>query len=202
LARRRAAADSRLARVTATFALPAAVRDPAVPRGIAESGALAVAFSDVTFSYPDSERAALREFSLAVPAGQVAAIVGANGAGKSTLVKLLCRLYDPQSGRVALGGVDLRELAIGDLRARITVLFQQPVRYHETVAGNIALESESPIDSLDITVAATGTYSAFHSFLSGVESSLRQLDVVKVEVKDSPTGVYTYEMTVRLYWLH
>jgi hypothetical protein len=71
-----------------------------------------------------------------------------------------------------------------------------------STSGNLALETENPIDSLDITVSATGTYAAFHTFLNGIESSLRQLDVVNVNVKDSTTGVYTYQMTIRLYWLH
>lgn len=64
-----------------------------------------------------------------------------------------------------------------------------------------SLESDGPIDSLEITVSATGTYTSFRNFIDGVESSLRMLDVVAVTVDDSETGVYTYDMTVRLYWL-
>lgn len=67
--------------------------------------------------------------------------------------------------------------------------------------GTLALEAQSPIQSLDITVAATGTYPAFRQFLTGIETSLRQLDVTSVSVQDSATGVYTYQMTIRLYWL-
>ncbi|HEY0011182.1 MAG TPA: hypothetical protein VGB97_04755 [Candidatus Paceibacterota bacterium] len=64
-----------------------------------------------------------------------------------------------------------------------------------------SLESAGPVESLDITVSATGTYESFRTFLDGIERSLRILDVVSVEVTDSATGVYTYTMTVRLYWL-
>ena len=67
------------------------------------------------------------------------AIVGENGAGKSTLLKLLCRLYDPTAGQVTLDGIDLRAFSVTALRQRITVLFQQPMHYHLTVAENIAL---------------------------------------------------------------
>ena len=67
------------------------------------------------------------------------AIVGANGAGKSTLIKLLCRLYDPEAGRITLDGTDLRDLSLTELRRRITVLFQWPVNYHATAAQSIAL---------------------------------------------------------------
>ena len=63
--------------------------------------------------------------------------MGENGAGKSTLIKLLCRFYDPQEGRITWDGHDLRELAQVDLRRHIAVLFQQPIPYHETAADNI-----------------------------------------------------------------
>ncbi len=98
-----------------------------------------IRFEGVTFRYPGSPRAALSDFSLTLEAGRVTAIVGHNGSGKSTLVKLLCRFYDPQQGRVLIDGVDVRQVGIGSLRRAITVLFQQPVRYHATVAENIAM---------------------------------------------------------------
>jgi ATP-binding cassette subfamily B protein len=81
------------------------------------------------FRYPGSVRPVLEDFDLEIPAGRIVAVVGPNGAGKSTLSKLPCRFYDPETGRVALDGVDLRDLQIEDLRRRITVLFQQPVHY-------------------------------------------------------------------------
>lgn len=65
----------------------------------------------------------------------------------------------------------------------------------------LPLAEGMPVDSLDMTITATGTYESFRSFLEGVESSLRLLDVVGVTVTDSETGVYTYEITTRLYWL-
>jgi hypothetical protein len=64
-----------------------------------------------------------------------------------------------------------------------------------------SLQSDGPIDSLEITVSATGTYASFRNFVDGIESSLRMLDIVSVSVNDSATGVYTYDMTIRLYWL-
>jgi ATP-binding cassette subfamily B protein len=91
----------------------------------------------LTFTYPDAPVTALQNFSLSIPAGQIVAIVGENGAGKSTLLKLLCRFYDPQAGRVTWDGIDLRQFAQSTLRRRITVLFQQPYPYHDTVENNI-----------------------------------------------------------------
>lgn len=93
---------------------------------------------NVTFCYPGSERLALDNFSLKIPAGRITALVGENGAGKTTLIKLLCRFYDPSSGSVLLDGKDIRNLSLKGLRRRITVLFQEPVRYHDTVFNNIA----------------------------------------------------------------
>jgi ATP-binding cassette subfamily B protein len=83
------------------------------------------------------------------------AIVGRNGAGKTTLLKLLCRFYDPQSGRIDLDGVDLRDLALEALWRSITVLFQEPVRYQDSVAGNIAPGGQlTPADLGAIEAAA------------------------------------------------
>lgn len=98
----------------------------------------AVEFQDVTFCYPESERMALDHFNLKIPAGKITALVGENGAGKTTLIKLLCRFYDPSAGSVTIDHTDIRHLSPEDLRRRITVLFQEPVRYHDTVFNNIA----------------------------------------------------------------
>ena len=98
-----------------------------------------IRFDQVTFRYPESQRLILCNFDLFIPAGKTVAIVGANGAGKSTLIKLICRLYDPEEGRIELDGVDLRELSLQELRRSVAVLFQEPVRYNETVAENIGL---------------------------------------------------------------
>jgi ATP-binding cassette subfamily B protein len=98
-----------------------------------------VVFRDVTFAYPSSSTPVFEGFNLEIPPGQVVALLGVNGAGKSTLFKLLCRLYDPLQGQVEIGGVDLRTLRLEQARRLITVLFQEPVHYSETVRHNIEL---------------------------------------------------------------
>ena len=115
------------------------VLDP--PRPIPAPSALRVGilFEDITFCYPGSRQAALQNFNLTVPAGQIVALVGANGAGKTTLLKLLCRFYDPQKGRIIVDGIDIRKLAVKELRRMMTVLFQWPVPYQATATENIAL---------------------------------------------------------------
>ena len=115
------------------------VLDPPRPSPLPVPLREGIRFDQVTFRYPDSERLILCNFDLLIPAGETVAIVGANGAGKSTLIKLICRLYDPEQGRIELDGVDLRELSLQELRRSVAVLFQEPVRYNETVAENIGL---------------------------------------------------------------
>lgn len=115
------------------------ITDPPVPVQIPASLQHGIRFEHVAFRYPGSGRLALDDFSLDIPAGQVVALVGTNGAGKSTLIRLLCRFYDPDAGRLTLDGIDLRHFSLADLRRQIAVLFQQPVRYHTTAAENIAL---------------------------------------------------------------
>ncbi len=117
----------------------------------------AIHFEQITFRYPGSERVALQDFTLTIPAGQVVAIVGANGAGKSTLVKLLCRFYDPEAGQITLDGIDLRDISLEDLRRLITVLFQWPVPYHATAGQNIALSDvQAAPSAAEIEAAARG----------------------------------------------
>jgi len=98
-----------------------------------------IRFQDVTFRYPGTDRVALKDFNLTIPAGRTVAIVGANGAGKTTLIKLLCRFYDPESGRVEIDSIDLRNLSLGELRRMITIMFQLPVRYQDTARQNIGM---------------------------------------------------------------
>ncbi len=121
------------------LALEPQVTDP--PRPIPAPVPLrdGIRFEGVSFRYPGSQRAALDDFTLQIPAGEIVALVGANGAGKSTVIKLLCRFYDPQSGHITVDGVDLRDLSLDELRRQITILFQEPVRYHTTAAENIEL---------------------------------------------------------------
>jgi len=96
-----------------------------------------IRFRDVTFAYPSSQPV-LEHFDLTIPAGSSIAIVGQNGAGKTTLAKLLCRLYDPQSGAIEADGVDLRQIDVAAWRARITAVFQDFIRLELPLRDNVA----------------------------------------------------------------
>jgi ATP-binding cassette subfamily B protein len=108
-----------------------------------------IRFRDVTFAYPEG-RPVLEGFDLTIPAGSSLAIVGQNGAGKTTLAKLLCRLYDPQSGAIEIDGVDVREFDLVSWRSRITAVFQDFIRFELSMRDNVAPGGASD----DIVLAA------------------------------------------------
>ena len=100
----------------------------------------------VEFAYSDG-REVIRNLTLAIPAGDTIAIVGATGAGKSTVIKLLLRYYDVTAGRVLLDGYDLRELRQEDIRRAIGLVSQDVFLFHGTVHENIAYgDPDAPMD--------------------------------------------------------
>jgi ATP-binding cassette, subfamily B, bacterial len=112
------------------------VLDPPHPRRL-PAGPLSVVFEHVTFGYrPDNP--VLQDLSWSIPAGATAALVGPTGAGKTTLLSLVPRFYDVTSGRVLVGGFDVRELSLADLRQHVTVVLQDSLLLRETVWNNIA----------------------------------------------------------------
>lgn len=98
-----------------------------------------IRFENVSFTYPGSSKPALRNISLHLKPREKLAIVGENGSGKTTLIKLLTRLYTPDSGQIFLDGLDLQEWDVDVLRRRIGVIFQNFVRYQFTVGENIGV---------------------------------------------------------------
>jgi ATP-binding cassette subfamily B protein len=97
-----------------------------------------IRFSNVTFAYPAApDRPVLSGLDLDIPAGSSLAIVGVNGAGKTTLAKLLCRLYDPQSGSIEVDGTDLKDLDLASWRHQVTAVFQDFVRFELTLRENV-----------------------------------------------------------------
>jgi ATP-binding cassette, subfamily B, bacterial len=97
-----------------------------------------IRFRNVTFTYPSGTRPVLEGFDLTIPAGASLAIVGQNGAGKTTIAKLLCRLYDPDSGSIEIDGTDLRDLDLVSWRRHLAAVFQDFVRYELSLADNVS----------------------------------------------------------------
>ncbi len=138
-----------------------------------------IEFKDVTFAYPAApSRPVLRGLDMEIPAGSSLAIVGQNGAGKTTLAKLLCRLYDPQSGSIEVDGVDLRELDLASWRRRVTAVFQDFVRFELSLRENVMPRSagaavDASANSVDVdAVLAEALESAGASGLAGFDTVL------------------------------
>lgn len=108
-----------------------------------------IRFENVTFEYPHSKCAVLKNLNLSIRAGESIALVGPNGAGKTTIVKLLCRLYDPTDGRISVDGVDLRDLESREWRKEIGAVFQDFGRYQFTARENIGFGDVSALDDWD-----------------------------------------------------
>ncbi len=123
-------------RVFELLAMRSTLPEPIRPVPLKAAGA-EIEFDGVDFAY--NEKTVLKNISLRIAPGQLVAVVGASGSGKSSLANLLMRFYDPQRGVVRIGGIDLRDVAMQDLRNQIAVVTQETVLFNDTIRHNIAL---------------------------------------------------------------
>ena len=179
----RAAGDS----TTATAAVSEATLEPSVE------------FAGITFTYEQGDRPALEDVSFAVPAGSTLGIVGPSGAGKTTVTNLLLRFFDPQEGRILLGGHDLRDIPLDLLRQQVSIVAQDTYLFHGTVLENIRLARP---DASDEEVLAAAQAANAHEFiprlLSGYDTIIgergqklsggqrQRLAIARAILKDAP----------------
>jgi ATP-binding cassette subfamily B protein len=130
--------------------------DPVKPVLVKEPE-LSITFDNIVFGYSE-EQQVLRGINLHIPAGQRVAVVGATGAGKTSLAGLLTRFYDVQEGAVKIGGIDIRTIALEDLRHLVTVVPQNPYCFNGTIADNLRLFD--PTVTYDQMVAAARSAAA------------------------------------------
>ena len=124
----------------------------------------AIRFENVSFAYPGARsKTVLRHVSFDLPPGGVTAIVGPSGAGKSTLLNLLARFYDPCSGAVKLGGIDLRAMRPHDLLANMAIVLQDEHIFNDTIAENIRVARP---DASDAAVMAAAKVARCHDFIA------------------------------------
>jgi ATP-binding cassette subfamily B protein len=136
-------------------------------------GALVVAH--VSFAYPGTTATALDGVSLRVASGERLALVGPTGAGKSTLAKLMARLYDPDTGSVSFGGVDMRHATMRSLRERIVVVPQEGFLFSGTIADNLRVARPGATDGdLERALAAIGALERFEAFPQGLDTEVRE----------------------------
>jgi ATP-binding cassette subfamily B protein len=134
-----------------------------------------IRFDGVSFAYPGTDRLVLRDVSVDLPAGAVVAIVGENGAGKSTLVKLLCKLYEPTSGRVLVDGVDLARLPADEWRTRLSGAFQDFFRFELKARQSVGLGDVPRVDndaSVLVAVERAGASDIVRRFDDGLDTQL------------------------------
>ena len=150
------------ARVFAITDRAPVVADPAAPKPLTPGD---IEFTDVTFAYPTDEDApapaptVLGGVSIHIPAGKRTAIVGASGSGKSTLVSLLTRTWDPASGAVTIGGTNVADASLRDLRATVASAPQRPYLFNDTLRANLLLAApdaseadlERALEAVDLT---------------------------------------------------
>ncbi len=145
---------------------PAAVALP-------EAGELCV--DGVTFSYAAATNPALNNVSITVGVGEKLALVGPTGAGKSTLAKLMARLYDPQSGVVSYGGINLTMATMDSLRKRIVVVPQEGFLFNGTIRDNLRIaRSDATDEQIDAAVAAIGATEHFATLPDGLDTEVRE----------------------------
>ncbi len=132
-----------------------------------------IEFDNVWFRYGPDRPWVLRGVSFTLPSGRAVALVGRNGAGKSTLIKLLCRFYDPQRGRILWDGVDLREMDLAGLRDRISAVFQDYMSYELTAVENIAVGDVG--QATDELVRAAARRAGIDRMLTGLPKGYQTL---------------------------
>ncbi|GAB4173809.1 MAG: hypothetical protein OHK0024_10480 [Thalassobaculales bacterium] len=134
---------------------------PAPVAGLAPT----IAFEGVRFRYPGTRRLVHDGLSFTLGAGERIGVVGSSGGGKSSIVRLLLRFYDPEEGRVTLGGHDLRRLSFEQIRSRISVVNQDTFLFHGTIGDNIRLGRP---DADAAAVEAAARAANIHDFIAGL----------------------------------
>ena len=153
---------------------------PAGQRGLAAQRAMAAAtgpgevvFEGVSFAYrPDDP--ILEDLSFRIAPGEHVAIVGPTGSGKTTIIRLLCRLYEPQLGRILLDGVDIRELPVALLRRRLGVVLQDTFLFSGNVADNLRLDADLSDAELESLCRDLGLQPLLGRMEAGLATELRE----------------------------
>ncbi|MFC9155445.1 ABC transporter ATP-binding protein [Streptomyces bauhiniae] len=171
-------AAASLEKIAGLLAQVPSVPEPAVSRELpplkSDFPGREVVFDGVRFAYRTGGEV-LPRFDLTLPAGQTVAVVGSTGAGKSTLAKLLARFYDPTEGAVLLDGVDLRELALPELRRGVVMVTQEAFLFSGTVADNIAIgRPEATREEIEHAAKAIGAHEFISALPDGYDTDVRK----------------------------
>jgi ATP-binding cassette, subfamily B, bacterial len=160
-----------LAKIVGLLDVPTPIAER--PRAVELPREGVLALRNVTFGYEEG-RPVVRDLTLELLPGEHVALVGATGAGKSTVAKLLTRQYDPQEGRIELGGVDLRDAKLESLHRRIVLLPQEGHLFSGTIAENVRLaHPEATDDEVRSALRRIGALDRFGSLPDGLETDVQ-----------------------------
>lgn len=176
--------------------LPASERSAAaIQSGSKRASAGEVIFDNVSFAYREDDPI-LTDLSFRIAPGEHVALVGPTGSGKTTVIRLLCRLYEPQRGRILLDGIDIRQLPIPTLRQRLGVVLQDTFLFSGNVADNLRLDAPISSEALHQICAELGLEPLLRRLPDGLATELRErggnlssgerqlLSVVRVAIRD------------------
>ena len=144
--------------------VPRSVPEPVQPQEMPRPWGSGLRVENLSFHYPGTDRPVLNDIVMTIRPGEIVALVGCNGSGKTTLTKLLCRLYDPDTGQITIDGIDLRDFKTEDLRREISVIYQDFGRYHMTARENIML-GRPKIDPDDPVIIKAAQWAGIHDTL-------------------------------------
>lgn len=159
------------------FDLENKMKDPQKPLLISQNSP-DLTLDNVKFRYPHVDKTILKSINLKIPAGKVVALVGLNGSGKTTLIKLLCRLYDPTSGTIKLGGEDIKNFKTDDYRKQISVVFQDFVKFNMSVTENIHfgnIHDEADHDFIKDSAIKSGAHDYIKEFPDGYNTTMGRI---------------------------
>jgi ABC-type multidrug transport system fused ATPase/permease subunit len=148
-------------RIFDLLATESTLKDPPQPVPLHAASA-PILFDNVSFAYKD--KLVLRDIRFSAEPGQMIALVGKSGSGKTTLTNLLLRFYDPTGGAIRIGGVDLRQAAVRDIRSQMAVVTQEIILFNDTIRHNIGLGRPGATDA-EIEQAARHAFA--HEFIVG-----------------------------------
>ncbi|MEI7832601.1 MAG: ABC transporter ATP-binding protein [bacterium] len=147
-------------------------------QGVPAESNIGIRFEKVNFCYPGSETPTLSDINIELPPGKVIALVGANGSGKTTLIKLLCRLYDPTTGRITIENTDIRHILPDNWRRQLSVVFQDYLRCLASVYDNIRMGdmTRTPtIDEVRVAAQAAGIDEKINRLPQGYDTMLGKM---------------------------
>lgn len=167
----------------------------AIQSGSKRASAGEVIFENVSFAYREDDQI-LSDLSFRIAPGEHVALVGPTGSGKTTVIRLLCRLYEPQRGRILLDGIDIRQLPTATLRQRLGVVLQDTFLFSGNVADNLRLDAPISSEALHQICAELGLEPLLRRLPDGLATELRErggnlssgerqlLSVARVAIRD------------------